>query len=349
MISPLTHIVLILLMLPIAQFFSKLGRLHLLSIAGALTLLFFAPMAFWVVLASMIEAAVLERILRNRAKKSLLRQYAPYLVLVNVFYTDLAGGFLARMGLTTLGVAFSVVRIFMTLKQLLGAPSTPKMRMASLSSAAFFLPAIVVGPIFSGTTLWSQCSSTTEPEGSTESTYRAMFAGWVLAALVSQWLIQLSGGTGIGRWTGPLVMVALFGHLFTAFWGQSVIAESGAKLAGFTLPVNFNQPWRATDIRDFWNRWHVSMAKFVTQYIFFPLNLRGVSPKVATLSAFMFMGIWHQVRPGYLMWGVAHGALMAYAPKASFDQRKIFRITNRVFTLTSVVSLSYLANYAFTN
>ena len=348
MVTPLTHVVLILLALPVIHFLSKTHRLYFFSLAGALTLLFFAPGAFWIILATSVEALVLERLLRNLAKKSLWRQYVPYVVLLNMFYTDLAGGFLSKSSLATLGVAFSVIRIFMTLKQLLGGSSTPQKRAASFSCAAFFLPAIIVGPVFSGTTLWAQCSSPDEPEATTESTYRAMFGGWILSALVSQWLLQLAGGTHTDRWTAPFVMLALFGYLFSAFWGQSLIAESGATLAGFSLPVNFNRPWLATDIRDFWNRWHISMAKFVTQYIFLPMNLRGVAPKIATSSAFLFMGLWHQLRPGYLLWGLAHGALMAFAPKSSDGQSKLFRTVNRVFTLSCVVLLSYVANYAFT-
>ena len=139
----------------------------------------------------------------------------------------------------------------------------------------------------------------------------------------------------------------MFGHLFSAFWGQSLIAESGAALAGFEIPTNFNRPWLAVDIRDFWNRWHMSMARFVTQYFFLPLNLRGVNARFATATAFVFMGLWHEVRPGYLIWGATHGLLMAFAPKSADLGSRTARIANRVATISSVVLLSYVANYAF--
>jgi D-alanyl-lipoteichoic acid acyltransferase DltB (MBOAT superfamily) len=126
-----------------------------------------------------------------------------------------------------------------------------------------------------------------------------------------------------------------------------LIAESGAALAGFEVPQNFNRPWLAVDIRDFWNRWHISMAKFVTQYIFLPLNLRGFSPRFATAASFVFMGLWHEVRIGYIIWGVAHGLLMAYAPKSANIASPALKRLNRLATLVSVVVLSYVANYAF--
>jgi D-alanyl-lipoteichoic acid acyltransferase DltB (MBOAT superfamily) len=352
--SPLAHVVVILATLPIAHFLPKVWRLVFLSAAGAMAFLFFSPGSFWIVLATVVEALILERALRNLPRKSMWRQYLPYVVLLNIFTTDFFRGQFRASEILTLGVAFSVVRCFMTLKQLLGSASTTSsQRVVSLMAGGFFLPATVVGPVFSGTSLWDQTTATgaskepKEPKGSTEFLYRKMFSGWLLSALVAQWLFQLAGGSDLERWTAPLVLLALFGHLFASFWGQSLVAESGAALAGFDVPQNFNRPWLATDIRDFWNRWHMSMAKFVTQYIFLPLNLRGISPRIATMSSFVFMGLWHEFRIGYIVWGAAHGALMAYAPKSSATWKPMVKWANRIATLASVIVLSYVANYAF--
>jgi len=237
----------------------------------------------------------------------------------------------------------------MTTKQLLGLPNTTwTSRIGSLAVGGFFLPVIVIGPVLSGTTLWSQAKpGGKEAAGTTEWLYRKMFSGWILAALAAPGIAQLAGGASLDRWTAPLVMTALFLNLFASFWGLSLIAESGAALVGFTVPQNFNKPWLATDIRDFWNRWHISMAKFVMQYVFLPLNLRGVQPKIATISAFIFMGLWHEVKIGYLIWGIAHGVLMAFMPKAAPDASRGRRLGGRVLTLSSVVILSYVANYTF--
>jgi D-alanyl-lipoteichoic acid acyltransferase DltB (MBOAT superfamily) len=177
--------------------------------------------------------------------------------------------------------------------------------------------------------------------------YRKLAFGWFLSVLVTPWMFDLAGGSDLGRATAPLVMLALFANLFAGFWGQSLIAEAGAALSGFKVPQNFDQPWRATDIREFWNRWHISMAKFVTQYVFLPLNLRKVPPKVATIAAFTFMGLWHELRPGYIIWGVSHGVVMAFAPRVTTEASAWVRWTSRLLTLSLVVVLSYVANYAF--
>jgi len=348
--TPLAHIVTILVVLPFAHFLPMRWRLGLLTFAGAAFMLFLVPAAFWTVLITILEALLLERILRNLPKKSLWRQYLPYVLLLNFFTTDVAKGFYSTEHLALAGVAFAVVRIFMTTKQLLGTKSTTvPQRWVSMFAGGYFLPVVVVGPVLSGTALWDQAKSTTDDPslGSTEFMYRKLFGGWLLATLVSDWCFQRAGGADLHRITAPLVMIGLFGFLFAAFWGQSLIAEAGAALAGFSVPQNFNRPWLATDIRDFWNRWHTSMAKFVTQYIFLPLNLRGVKAQIATVTAFVFMGLWHEVKPGYIIWGCAHGLLMVFAPKSATMNSRTSRALTRVATLSAVISLSYVANYAF--
>lgn len=347
MLTPLAVILTTLVTLPVAHFLPRTGRLVLLSAAGAALLLFVAPASCWVITLVCVQALVLEALLRRLPKASLVRQYLPYVLLLNMFYTDLANAW-PGLDLATAGVAFSVIRVFMTTKQLLAMrESTWQARLVSVAAGGFFVPALAVGPVFSGTTLWTQAQpGGKEPEGTTESMYRMLFAGWLLAVLVGPGLTQLTADGGPVDRVFPLTVLALFLSLFAAFWGQSLIAQAGAALAGFTVPQNFNRPWLAVDMRDFWNRWHISMAKFVMQYIYLPLNLRGVPPKIATVAAFVFMGLWHEVKPGYLLWGLAHGVILAYGPKVAPTSGRGVRLLSRVLTLSVVVSLSYLANHA---
>ncbi len=346
-ITPVIHIVVILATLPIVHFLPKSARASFLAAAGAALLFVIAPGSFWLVLATAIEGLILERVLRNLPKTSFLRQYLPYVLLINMFSTDIVDA--TNLDFATFGFAFAVIRLFMTTKQLQNLPSsTFRSRCGSMAVGGYFLPALVVGPVFSGTQVWAQGQpDATEASGSTEWLYRKMFSGWLLATLVAPWMLELARGTGVLRVWGPVTLVALFLNLFAGFWGQCLIAESGAALAGFTIPQNFDRPWLAVDIRDFWNRWHISMARFVMQYIFLPLNLRGVKPKVATTLAFVFMGLWHEVQIGYLIWGLTHGLVMANAPKITANSRTGARLVSRVSTLSLVIVLSYVANYAF--
>lgn len=347
MITPLVHIIAILLALPLVWIAPKWARAMVFAVAGAVFLLVLAPGVFWLTLATGLEGLLLERVLRNLPKKSNLRQYLPYVLLVNMFATDIINGL--DLDFATIGFAFALIRLFMTTKTLQGrANTTWRERWGSMAVAGFFLPSLVIGPVFSGTLVWDQGKQdATEAPGSTEWLYRKMFGGWLLSTLVAAWMTELAHGTELLRPYGLVTLVALFLNLFAGFWGQTLIAEAGAALGGFAIPINFDRPWLAVDIRDFWNRWHISMARFVMQYIFLPLNLKGVKPKLATISAFVFMGLWHEVQIGYLIWGVGHGVVMAYAPKITPDSPRWARLVSRVSTLSLVIVLSYIANYAF--
>jgi D-alanyl-lipoteichoic acid acyltransferase DltB (MBOAT superfamily) len=244
----------------------------------------------------------------------------------------------------TLAVSFSTIRIFMTTKQLLGSRREEGVEQSGwIFAAAFFLPALIVGPVFSGTDLRRDArqSGIARPD---LLDFRLILQGFVLAALANPALGALGAGileaAQLPNWTlAPLY----FMQLFLAFWGQSLIAEHTSRLFGYNLPQNFDRPWLARDIKDFWSRWHRSMASFIMRYIYLPLSLNGVSPQKATIGAFVFMGLWHNLSIGYAVWGIAHGLLMAFwSPK---DSGLIATVSNRVITLGAVITLSYIANF----
>jgi D-alanyl-lipoteichoic acid acyltransferase DltB (MBOAT superfamily) len=346
--TPFIQIVAIFAMLPVAYLLSPVRRLILMSTFGFVLLFVLAPSSAWFIGFTCLEGLILEVSLRRLPKKSILRQYLPYILLLNIFYTDLINAF-PELNLISVSVGFSVIRIFMTTKQLLSAPAAVhSSRIGPLIVSGYFLPTLVVGPVFSGTLLWKQAKvPALNDSESTEWMYRKMFSGWLLASLVAAATSQLADWDTGQLWFTPFVTVFLFLSLFASFWGQSLIAEAGSSMLGFTVPVNFNKPWLAVDIRDFWNRWHTSMAKFVMQYIYLPLSLRGAPPKVATISAFVFMGLWHEVKIGYLIWGFAHGLCMVYMPRVTKDSGRFVKISSRVATLSLIIILSFVANYAF--
>ncbi len=124
-------------------------------------------------------------------------------------------------------------------------------------------------------------------------------------------------------WTTWGVMLGYMFQLYFDFSGYSDIAVGLGHLLGFDLPQNFNKPYRATSITDFWNRWHMSLSFWMRDYLFFPLSRallkrwRGVSPGVIrTLSQLITMGLiglWHGASLTMVVWGLYHGALLALA------------------------------------
>jgi D-alanyl-lipoteichoic acid acyltransferase DltB (MBOAT superfamily) len=344
MISPLIHLIAILGVWCLCQILPKRFGVHVLTLAGVSAVAVFAPVAAAFIGLMVLEAMLMVLVWRRSDRKSNWRKYGVYLLLPNLLFVDLHGWLLA-MPVATLAISFSTIRIFMTAKQLLSSrKEIAPGEVYWILPAAFFLPALVIGPVFSGVDLRDQNrAGATEPAGLRD--YRMILQGLVLAVLVSPAFGMLADT--MDSWKLDrigLTWVPLFLQLFAAFWGQSLIAEHTTRFFGYRLPVNFDHPWKARTIKEFWARWHRSMAGFVLQYIFLPLNLRGVSPRLATVAAFVFMGVWHNLSIGYLVWGVVHGVLMAYGRDAP-DPNPLRRTLTRVGLWGIVISLSWFANY----
>lgn len=102
-------------------------------------------------------------------------------------------------------------------------------------------------------------------------------------------------------------------QIYFDFSGYSDMAIGVARTFGYVLPVNFNSPYKAMDIADFWDRWHMTLTKFFTQYLYIPLG-GSRKGKVRTygniIIVFLCSGLWHGASWTFVVWGVCHGVLM---------------------------------------
>jgi alginate O-acetyltransferase complex protein AlgI len=113
------------------------------------------------------------------------------------------------------------------------------------------------------------------------------------------------------RWA---FLAALAFRILMDFSGYSDIAIGAAQLLGVRLPENFNWPYLAGSIRDFWQRWHISLSSWVRDYIYIPLggNRLGFSRRVVNgFIAFALIGLWHGPAWNFVAWGLYHGAGLA--------------------------------------
>ena len=108
-------------------------------------------------------------------------------------------------------------------------------------------------------------------------------------------------------WTG---MFAYSFGIYFDFSGYTDMAIGLALLFGIRLPVNFNAPYRAVDMVDFWRRWHITLSHFLRDYIYIPLggNRKGEKREIFNLVFTMTLGgIWHGAGWTFLLWGTLHG------------------------------------------
>lgn len=107
-----------------------------------------------------------------------------------------------------------------------------------------------------------------------------------------------------------LGMVFFSFQIYADFSGYSLIARGVAKLLGFELMINFNRPYLATSIPDFWRRWHISLSTWFRDYVYIPLGGNRVSNKRNYLNlmvVFLVSGLWHGANWTFVVWGALHG------------------------------------------
>jgi alginate O-acetyltransferase complex protein AlgI len=112
-------------------------------------------------------------------------------------------------------------------------------------------------------------------------------------------------------WLGALANSFQF---YFTFAGYTHLIIGLGILVGFKLPENFNNPYMASSIGDFWRRWHMSLSYWIRDYVYIPLggNRKGVVRKCMNLIlAMCIVGIWHGLTLNYFFWGLFHGLLLA--------------------------------------
>ena len=202
---------------------------------------------------------------------------------------------------------------------------------ADLCLFFFFWPNILSGPIVRARELMPQLKFDRKFEP------RFMFEGFdrIVWGLVQKNVIANVLGIWVDRGFAAQPSGALstmdawflaigFGlQIYFDFAGYTNLAIGAARLIGVTLPENFRQPYHAANPADFWNRWHMTLSRWIRDYLFFPIQARW---KMAPLPLYLslvgvmaLVGLWHGAGWGFLLWGTLQGVyLSAYRAYEGF-------------------------------
>ncbi len=196
-----------------------------------------------------------------------------------------------------------------------------------------FFPVFTSGPIMRSRDFCAQMAS---PLSGAE--YRSLLArgaAWFVAGVVYsfvfamffQWL-EWFGPQGIGTSSaaavvaGQLVQAFCYGlYLFFDFAGYSFMAMGIGAALGIEVPRNFKAPFASIDIKDFWNRWHITLSYWLRDYVFMRVSRACIKRKVFKERAYTacagymcnmtLMGFWHGITVDYIAYGVYHGLLLS--------------------------------------
>jgi D-alanyl-lipoteichoic acid acyltransferase DltB (MBOAT superfamily) len=143
-------------------------------------------------------------------------------------------------------------------------------------------------------------------------------------------------------------LTAVYGYglqIYCDFSGYTDIAIGVALLMGFRLPLNFNSPYKAANISDFWKRWHISLSRWLKDYLYIPLGGNRKGPLRTGLNLMVTMligGLWHGAATRFVVWGGLHGtALIAekiwhYLFRKVTGRKRLARIAGIILTFNFV-------------
>src|SRR3954452_6236548 len=115
------------------------------------------------------------------------------------------------------------------------------------------------------------------------------------------------------RWVLPIWLLAYGMKIYFDFSAYSDIAIGSARLFGIKVPENFDWPYLRTNIAEFWKHWHISLYRWLVDYVFIPLGGSRTAPSRIYLNILITMllsGIWHGAAMNFIVWGLWHGMLL---------------------------------------
>jgi len=180
-----------------------------------------------------------------------------------------------------------------------------------------FFPYLMAGPIARASELLPQLCRPRDPRSIDASrAFFLIFAGLLKKMLIADYLAtHLVNGvfTTPGQYTSAEVLVGVVGYsvqIYCDFSAYSDIAIGVALLLGFELPDNFNAPYTARNLQDFWRRWHITLSRWLRDYLYIPLggNRKGVGRTYVNIMVTMLLGgLWHGAGWTFIVWGGLHG------------------------------------------
>jgi len=206
-------------------------------------------------------------------------------------------------------VTFRVLHVILELYRKTIPPQKPSV----IVSYILFLPTIVVGPINRATPfLADRKRNQLDLAWLSEGLERVLY-GYVKIAFLGNYLVSAKLGgyvqmlePGFGR--QYLRLLAMMMNTYFQFSGFSDIAIGFGLALGYRVMENFNWPFLQPNIAAFWRCWHISLTSWSRDYVYMPLIGAYRNPYLASISAFAFIGLWHDVSVPYLLWGLYNAA-----------------------------------------
>lgn len=255
-----------------------------------------------------------------------------FAIFLNVLFLLIAlyTGFVTNTLKTTFSIDFNVIRIvaplgisFYTFQQVamwveIGKGNVGNIRIDEYILFATFFPKVLSGPILSYPDFVAQLQIPNRGKIN----YSNLAHGITIFILGLSKKVLLADALGAmvnyGFWNGEVinsanVLIMMLSYTFEIYFdfsGYCDMASGVSEILNVNLPINFDSPYKAYNIRQFWDRWHMTLTGFLTRYIYIPLggSKKGrIRTYINVMLVFVVSGFWHGAEWSFVIWGVLHG------------------------------------------
>ena len=268
-------------------------------------------------------------------------------VLGLVFY-KYAGYFLPGRVMMPLGLSFYTFKAVSYLAEI-GKGKLKSRDFVSVFDYLVFFPAFMAGPIHRPKEFFAELRKTgtfdytDRKNGCIQAGFgfaEKMLIADELSALVPK-LFAASSSSGVYALLGIIVYAF---RIYTDFDSYSNIAIGTARMLGFHLEPNFRTPYLSATLREFWNRWHISLSSWLRDYVYIPLggSRKGTLRRYLNIIiVFLVSGIWHGSTAMFVIWGLGHGILRC-VEEAVLGKREIPKALRPLFIVLNFAVVSIL-------
>lgn len=266
-------------------------------------------------------------------------------------------------GLLTIGVSFFILQAISYLIDIYLEVLEPERHLGTFALYLSFFPKLIQGPIERGGDLLPQLHRPYQFDYQNmrrglwqieQGLFKKLVIADRLAIFVNAVYNNVQTYTGI-----PLIIATYLYALqiYFDFSAYTDIALGVARLFGINLTQNFNSPYLADSIPEFWRRWHISFSRWILDYIFKPLQMfmrewKQWGSAAALIITFLLSGVWHGMTWGFIVWGLLHGIYMAasvfFSPffnklfkRLKLEKNNAFKVA-QVFITFNLVSFTWI-------
>lgn len=312
--TDLIFIAVVLLASPIIWSSSKLWRGRMMIIVTLLVLLWIAPFS----LLMMLVVATLQWLLwrsknRNfRKLKIIISICLPILPLIMYKLGHKMDNWLIPLGLSY----YAFRQIHVAFEEYKGNAS--KLSLEDYLQYLFFLPVILVGPIHRLAEMQRSIRRLKwNPLYFSEGLERILY-GLVKVSFLGNYLFSNKLPAYAETISTPFLktyvhLIAFTGNTYMQFSGYSDLAIGMALLWGIRVMENFNYPFLATNMQDFWQRWHISLSTWCRDYVFQPIVAFSRNFWIAIIASMLVLALWHEISMRYIVWGIFQAVLILAA------------------------------------